>query len=125
MGTSNLFDGYASDYTVGRPGYAPELLECMYGKYGMSRKSVIADIGSGTGKFAKYLIERGSEVYCVEPNDDMRRTAENELGTFDNFHSVSGDAENTHLDDESVDFITTAQAFHWFDVERFRNDKDG
>lgn len=122
METSNLFDGYASDYTVGRPGYAPELLECMYGKYGMSRKSVIADIGSGTGKFAKYLIERGSEVYCVEPNDDMRRTAENELGTFDNFHSVSGDAENTHLDDESVDFITTAQAFHWFDVERFRKE---
>jgi len=122
MGTSNIFDGYAGDYTVGRPGYAPELLECMYGKYGMSRKSVIADIGSGTGKFAKHLIERGSEVYCVEPNDDMRRTAENELGAYSNFHSVAGDAENTSLADESVDFITTAQAFHWFDVERFRQE---
>ena len=120
MGFSNIFDGYASDYTVGRPGYAPELLECMYGRYGMSRRSVIADIGSGTGKFAKHLIERGSKVYCVEPNDDMRHAAENELGSFGNFNSVEGDSENTSLDAGSVDFITTAQAFHWFDVERFR-----
>ena len=122
MDTTKKFDGYANDYTIGRPGYAAELIECMYGTYGMAKESVIADIGSGTGKFAKHLLDKGSTVYCVEPNDDMRRVAEEELRGYNGFCSVNGGAENTALDDESVDFITTAQAFHWFDVAKFRRE---
>ena len=122
MDTTKKFDGYANDYTIGRPGYAAELIECMYGIYGMAKESVIADIGSGTGKFAKHLLDKGSLVYCVEPNDDMRRVAEEELGGYAGFCSVNGGAENTTLDDNSVDFITTAQAFHWFDIQKFRNE---
>jgi len=122
MDTTNKFDGYSKNYTVGRPGYAMELIDCLYNEYGMSAASVIADIGSGTGKFARHLLERESTVYCVEPNDDMRATAENELCGFSNFHSVNGDAENTTLEDDSVDFITTAQAFHWFDVQKFKQE---
>ena len=120
--TTRKFDGYAKDYTVGRPGYAEEFIECLYNKYGLSSGSVIADIGSGTGKFARQLLDKGSEVYCMEPNDDMRHTAEDELSTYNNFHSVNGDAENTTLKDNSVDHITTAQAFHWFDVKKFREE---
>lgn len=120
--TTRKFDGYAKDYTVGRPGYAEEFIECLYNKYSLSSGSVIADIGSGTGKFARQLLDKGSEVYCVEPNDDMRHTAEDELSTYNNFHSVNGDAENTMLEKNSVDYITTAQAFHWFNVKKFREE---
>ena len=122
MDTTKKFDGYAKDYTAGRPNYAEELISCMYEKSGISGTSVIADIGSGTGKFATHLLEKGSEVYCVEPNGDMRHTAEEELIKYKNFHSVSGGAEQTTLPDQFVDFITTAQAFHWFHVERFRQE---
>lgn len=122
MDTTKKFDGYAKDYTVGRPSYASELIDCMYNRFGISGNSVIADVGSGTGKFAKHLLDKGSEVYCVEPNHDMRNTAEKELNCYANFHSVDGGAEHTGLEDSSVDFITTAQAFHWFDVNRFRKE---
>ena len=122
MDTTRKFDGYAKDYTAGRPSYAEELITCMYEKYGISDRSVIADIGSGTGKFAKHLLEKGSEVYCVEPNEDMRHTAEKELNSYENFHSVSGGAEQTTLSDHFVDFITTAQSFHWFNVSKFRQE---
>lgn len=44
----------------------------------------------------------------------MRLVAEKELCEYPNFKSVAGSAENTTLPDNSVDFITTAQAFHWF-----------
>ncbi|MBO7631392.1 MAG: class I SAM-dependent methyltransferase [Lachnospiraceae bacterium] len=120
MDEKKLFDGHAKAYTAGRPGYAKELIDCLYDRYGVTAESVIADIGSGTGKFAAQLLERGSTVCCVEPNDDMRRTAEEELGGLANFRSVRGDAADTTLEPESVDFITTAQAFHWFDVVKFR-----
>lgn len=124
MDTTRKFDGYAKDYTAGRPSYAQDLIQCMYEKYGISGTSKIADIGSGTGKFARHLLEKGSEVYCVEPNDDMRQTAETELGSYANFHSVPGGAEHTTIPDHFVDFITTAQAFHWFHVESFRQECD-
>lgn len=122
MDATKKFDKRAEAYTAGRPGYAKELIEKLYAGYGMSENSVVADIGSGTGKFAKQLLEKGSRVYCVEPNDDMRRTAEKELGGYANFHSVCGSAENTTLDADFADFITTAQAFHWFDTKKFRQE---
>lgn len=116
------FDGYADDYTAGRPGYSSALIDSFYQGFGMTSDSVIADIGSGTGKFSAFMLARGSKVYAVEPNSDMRRVAENELSSFPNFVSVNGGAEDTNLPDNSVDFITTAQAFHWFDVEKFRTE---
>ena len=122
MDTTMKFDGRAKDYITGRPSYAEELIDCLYSNYGISESSVIADIGSGTGKFAKHLLERGSEVYCVEPNNAMRCIAESELCGYKSFQSVLGDAENTTLETGLVDFVTTAQAFHWFDVKKFRQE---
>ncbi len=98
MDTTKKFDGHASAYTAGRPSYAKELIDCLYGRYGLSETSLIADIGSGTGKFAAHLLERGSKVFCVEPNDDMRKTAEAELAGYRNFYSVRGDAKHTGLE---------------------------
>ncbi|SFD11398.1 class I SAM-dependent methyltransferase [Ruminococcus albus] len=120
MDTSKKFDGRAKDYTAGRPSYPSELIDRLYDRYGFSKNSVIADVGSGTGKFARLLLERDSEVYCVEPNDDMRLAAKDELRVFAGYHSVNGDSENTSLGSGSVDFVTSAQAFHWFDTDRFR-----
>lgn len=122
MDTINNFSGRAEDYTAGRPVYANAFIERLYSYYGFSDKSIIADIGSGTGKFAKQLLARGSFVYCVEPNDDMRNTAIKELGRYKKFSPVCGTAAETTLTDRSVDFITTAQAFHWFDVGLFKKE---
>ncbi|HOV69664.1 MAG TPA: methyltransferase domain-containing protein, partial [Clostridia bacterium] len=77
-------------------------------------KPVIADIGAGTGKLTKLLIEQGAICYAVEPNDAMRRLAERELKGLP-VHLIAASAEETTLEDNSVDLITVAQAFHWFD----------
>lgn len=119
MKTTEKFNGKASYYTAGRPAYSEKLIECLYSN-GFSEKSVIADIGSGTGIFARQLLANGSTVYCVEPNSDMRSAAEAGLSSFDKFFSVNGTASDTTLEDNSIDFITCAQAFHWFNVEEFR-----
>ncbi|MBQ8279300.1 MAG: class I SAM-dependent methyltransferase [Roseburia sp.] len=120
MDSTQNFSGLAKEYTIGRPAYAAEFINMLYNYYGFSSQSVIADIGSGTGKFAKQLLEKGGFVYCVEPNDDMRAAAEKELSAYNNFQAVKGTATETTLTEHSVDFVTTAQAFHWFDVEAFQ-----
>lgn len=122
MDTTAKFTGRAAFYASSRPSYAKELIDYLYKDCGLTTSSIVADIGSGTGKFARQLLERGSEVYCVEPNDDMRRVAETELCEYRNFHSIRGSAEDTTLSNNFSDFITVAQAFHWFDVEKFKQE---
>ena len=120
MDSTQKFNGLAGDYMIGRPAYATEFIEYLYTKYGFSPQSIIADIGSGTGKFAKQLLDKGSLVYCVEPNDDMREIAIKELAKYTKYHVINGTASDTSLTEKSVDFITVAQAFHWFDVVKFK-----
>lgn len=122
MDTTEKFNGLAEVYTTGRPTYADKFLADLYEKFGFSVKSILADIGSGTGKFAKQLVENGSYVYCIEPNEDMREQLVKELGQYKNSCIIEGDAANTTLPDHSVDFITVAQAFHWFDTNLFKNE---
>jgi len=116
------FSRKAGVYDKFRSPYPTEIIEYLYSKIGFSEESVIADIGSGTGKFSRLLLERGSTVYCVEPNDDMRQTAENELRNaagYKKFISINATAENTGLPDKSIDFITAAMSFHWFNRTMF------
>ena len=114
------FTDKAAIYHRYRASYPKELINHLYTAAGFSKHSTIADIGSGTGIFSRLLLEKGSHVFCVEPNNDMRITAENELQGFARFVSVNAPAENTGLKAQSIDFITTAQAFHWFDRPRFK-----
>ena len=113
------FTGRAEAYAKFRPGYPDSLLDCLYTELGFSKDSVVADIGAGTGIFTEYLLLRGSAVYGVEPNADMRRTAEERLGEYPNYRPVDATAEHTGLDEASVDHITAAQSFHWFDRALF------
>lgn len=115
MNTTQNFSGLANVYTMGRPVYATEFIDMLYSKYGVTEESIIADIGSGTGKLAKQLLDKGSTVYGVEPNTDMRSIAIRELQNYAKFEAVNGTASQTTLKDNSIDYVTVAQAFHWFD----------
>ena len=99
MDYTQNFSGPANDYAIGRPAYSNKLIESLYSQYGFTEESVIADIGSGTGKLAKQLLDKGSFVYCIEPNDDMRKIAMEELGEYKRFHAVDGTAAETKLDE--------------------------
>ncbi|MCL1819311.1 MAG: class I SAM-dependent methyltransferase [Oscillospiraceae bacterium] len=122
MNTKNeeRFTGKADVYKKYRASYPKELFDYLYSETGFRKDSIIADIGSGTGIFSRLLLDRGSNVYCVEPNNDMRCLAEEDLKDYNNFVSVKATAENTGLHESSIDFVTAAQAFHWFDRQIFK-----
>ncbi len=122
MNETDKFTGLAGYYNASRPAYSNELIDALYKNYGFCANSTIADIGSGTGKFASQLLERGSMVYCVEPNADMMNTAIVRLKCYDRFIPVSGGADNTGLSDNCVDYITAAQSFHWFNPDTFKKE---
>lgn len=116
------FSNRVANYVRFRPGYPAEVLALFQDELGLTSESVIADIGSGTGISARSFLENGNTVFGVEPNDAMRAAAEEFNRGYPNFRSVKGTAEATGLDDDSVELVTAAQAFHWFDQANARKE---
>lgn len=116
--STQRFSNRVDNYVKYRPGYPDEVLTFLSEKAHLSDKSVIADVGSGSGIFTQLLLDQGYTVYAVEPNDAMREHAEKELKTYSTFRSVNGTAEETTLANHSADLVVCAQAFHWFNQEQ-------
>jgi len=116
--TTKRFSDRSKNYVKYRPSYPEEALDWIISKSNDPKNEIFADIGSGTGIFSKLLASNVKSVYGVEPNLEMRLAAEDGLKEVLNFISVDGAAEQTNLLDGSIDHITVAQAFHWFDMEK-------
>ena len=118
----NKFNGKAEIYDKFRPSYSKNFFMYLYDKKIITRTSVIADIGSGTGIMGIEFAKEGNNVYVVEPNLDMIRIAKRNLLNYKNCFFKNTSAENTELGDNSIDLVVVAQAFHWFDKEKFKEE---
>jgi ubiquinone/menaquinone biosynthesis C-methylase UbiE len=107
------FSDRVENYAKYRPSYPAEMVRFL--ETLVAPPATVADIGSGTGILTGQLLKSGYRLIAIEPNEPMRREAERVLSGHPDFRSVCGAAEATTLPDRSVDLITCAQAFHWFD----------
>lgn len=114
------FSDRVENYVRYRPGYPAEVLDLLRVECGLRPSHIVADVASGTGAFTRLLLENGNTVFAVEPNAEMRETGAHQLDRYARLVSVAGTAEETTLDCASVDFVTAAQAAHWFDLPRAR-----
>ena len=117
---TSRFSNRVENYVRYRPGYPSEVIEALKTECGLGPGHRIADTASGTGIWTRMLLENGNTVFGVEPNAEMREAGERLLAAFPKFTSVAGTAEATTLADHSMDFVTAAQAAHWFDRARAR-----
>lgn len=109
---THLAEAYAN-----RPAYAEPVIDQLIAAVRATTASPIAaDVGAGTGKLTQMLEARGLEGFAIEPNEAMRREGE-KLG-LPHFSWAAGSAEETGLEDGSVDLVTMASAFHWADAGR-------
>ncbi len=127
MPTANVrpterFSQRVENYVKYRPGYPPELLDCLREHCGLAPEWIVADIGCGTGLLAELFLKNGNRVFGIEPNGEMRTAGETFLKKYEAFTSIAAPAESTTLASNSVDLIVAGQAFHWFDRARARRE---
>jgi ubiquinone/menaquinone biosynthesis C-methylase UbiE len=122
MKPTERFSSRVDAYQKYRPDYPQSLVPEIIKQGGLDGAAVIADFGSGTGIFTRHLLNAGLKVFAVEPNPEMRAAAETALSDDSCFTSVAGSAEDSGLESSSVDLITAAQAFHWFNSETARQE---
>lgn len=111
------------NYLRCQPGYPKKLLNFLYEEVGFSRESVIADVCSGIGVFTRLLLERGSRVVAIEPDNQMREIAERLLSDeFQRFVSLNATVENTTLFDNSVNHIVCTHSLNRFCKNKCKNE---
>ena len=103
---THRFNTRAQVYVAGRPAYPAALILWLRDHF--PAETEVADVGAGTGILSVQLADAGFSVLAIEPSEPMR--AEIPSG----IKSLNGTAEAIPVPDESVDLVTVAQAFHWF-----------
>ncbi|QOZ30700.1 class I SAM-dependent methyltransferase [Bradyrhizobium sp. CCBAU 53421] len=99
-------------YEAGRPSYPAEIIAALP----LKTARCVVDLGAGTGKFTRLLLPHLSEtarLVAIEPVAEMSAKLANEAG----IEVINTRADATGLETGSVDLVTCAQAFHWFDNE--------
>jgi SAM-dependent methyltransferase len=109
------FASVADVYDRGRPDYPPAAVGALAAELGLAPGAPVLDLAAGTGKLSRALLAGGLDVVAVEPLAELRGLLAGQLGAERVQH---GTAEAIPLADASVDAVTVADAFHWFDRER-------
>lgn len=115
------FTGLAAGYDRHRPAYPEGFFQRLRAAVDQAftgrAPGRVLDVAAGTGIGSLPLAQRFPErpVTGIEPNDDMRATAEGKAGQVSNLSFVKGSAEALAAADGSADLIFVGQALHWFD----------
>ncbi|MFL6293081.1 MAG: class I SAM-dependent methyltransferase [Thermoanaerobaculia bacterium] len=107
------FSGHARDYASYRPGYPEELFDFVAGL--PARRGTAWDVGTGSGQAALGLAGRFDQVIGTDPSAQQIEHAE----PHPRVEYRVAPAEASGLPDASVHLVAAAQAFHWFDFDRF------
>jgi SAM-dependent methyltransferase len=104
-----------ADYEAARPSYPPEAVAWFVENLRIEPGRTVVDLAAGTGKLTRLLVPAGADMIAAEPVAGMRATFRHVLP---NVPLLATTAEQLAFRDGSLDAVTIAQAFHWFDEDR-------
>ncbi|HEY9323287.1 MAG TPA: class I SAM-dependent methyltransferase [Agromyces sp.] len=110
---STSFGAAAAAYQAGRPDYPREAVDWMLAPvHHPGRALRAADVGAGTGKLTRTMVEAGAEVVAIDPDPTMLQTLRASVHGVPTF---VGTAERMPLPDAALDAVLLGQAWHWVD----------
>jgi len=112
-GFKDHFSTQADDYTRYRPGYPSELFAWLAAQ--AAGRETAWDCGCGNGQASVGLTPYYRRVLATDPS---RQQIDNARPHEQISYRVAT-AEESGLEDGSIDLVLVAQALHWFDFDRF------
>jgi SAM-dependent methyltransferase len=107
------FDREAEVYERARPGYPPEAVDWFAAQLRIAPGARVLDLAAGTGKLTRLLAPLGATLIAAEPVPGMRQMF---VAQCPGIPLLSATAEQLPIAGGTLDAITVAQAFHWFDT---------
>jgi ubiquinone/menaquinone biosynthesis C-methylase UbiE len=108
-----VFDRIAEEYDRVRTDYPDALVDEACRIAGLEPSSPVVEVGCGTGKLTRSLVERGLRVDAVDPGREMIAVARRHVGEGVRFHV--GRFEDVDLAEDAFAAVFSATAFHWID----------
>lgn len=113
MTFADHFSGHARDYASARPHYPDALFDWLAAL--CPQRRLAWDVGCGNGQASVALGHHFAAVHASDPSASQIAQA----AAHARVHYAVEPAETSCLVNASVDLISVAQAFHWFDHPRF------
>jgi SAM-dependent methyltransferase len=110
--SKHLFGRAAAEYELGRPSWPPAALDIVQRELQLGSEARVVDLGAGTGKLTRPLLERFASVVAVEPDAAMQALLPSEAEV------LRGTAEQIPVPDDTFAAAFCGESFHWFDWER-------
>ena len=107
------FDSGAEVYEQARPSYPPDAVAWLVEHLRVIPGARVADVAAGTGKLTRLLTPSRAALVGVEPVPGMRASF---AAMCPGVPLVASTAEQLPLAGATLDAITVAQGFHWFDA---------
>ncbi len=122
METTRTYTDKAEAYHRSRWRYAPEMAPALLERTGLGPEACVSDLGAGSGILTECFVGLVGRLIAVEPNDAMRAIAERSLARLPGVEVLPNTAEQTGLEDRSVDLIVAGHALHWFEPDAAREE---
>ena len=110
---SETFDLASDYYDKFRPSYPQELINCIIGKTGIDTNSKILEIGAGSGKATELFVNKGFNMYCIEPGENLAAVALTRFEPTGLVEYCTCRLESWEEKKATFDLAISAQAFHW------------
>jgi ubiquinone/menaquinone biosynthesis C-methylase UbiE len=111
------FDEIVTNYDKIRPNYPDKLFANLieYAGLGINKKAL--EIGAGTGKATRPILEAGYNVTAVEIGANMAAFLSDKYKGYKNFNVIVSAFEDADLQENAYDLIYAASSIHWVDAK--------
>ena len=111
------------NYMKYRPIYTNEIPERVmefYREHNPNKKKIdlMLDVGCGSGQTANIFQSYCNKIIACDVSQEQIKQARIQ-NKYDHVHFRLGQAENTKMDDDSVDLLVAGTCAHWFDLPKF------